>query len=472
MHDLSMKIVLCVLPAIVLTGCLGKREKTPDLGAIYDVPAQNIGDARVPVVVIPGILGSKLDDESGVKVWGSFTFGAADADTAEGARLIALPMEVGVPLDALRDNVRPVDVLDVIQVDIGLLRGIELGAYVDIMRTLAAGKYRDQSLGRSGAIDYGGMHYTCFQVPYDWRRDISEQAAALEAMILEAQDINREALGLNEDEPLKVDVIAHSMGGLVLRYYLRYGTQELPDDGSLPEVTWEGAQNVRQAILIGTPNSGAVNALSQLIDGLNLNPLFPNYRPALLGTMPAIYQLLPRSRHMTVIDQETDEALDIFDIGVWERYGWGLADPDEDKTLRKLLPEVETAEERRAIAMDHLEKCLARADQLHRALDRPALPPDGTTISLFAGDAERTPMVLSVANTGKVRVHESVAGDGTVTRASALMDERAGGEWEPHLQSPVEWDRVQFIFADHLELTRDPSFVDNILFMLLETPRE
>ncbi len=52
--------------------------------------------------VSPGILGSKLADSvSGVSVWGAFPYGASDADTPEGARLIALPMRMGEPLSVL-----------------------------------------------------------------------------------------------------------------------------------------------------------------------------------------------------------------------------------------------------------------------------------------------------------------------------------------------------------------------------------
>src|SRR5690606_7270249 len=60
--------------ALVLAGCRTQSEKVADLAAIYDRAAQEIGPDRTPVVVIPGILGSKLVDSDGTKVWGSFTF--------------------------------------------------------------------------------------------------------------------------------------------------------------------------------------------------------------------------------------------------------------------------------------------------------------------------------------------------------------------------------------------------------------
>ena len=62
-------------------------------------------------------------------------------------------------------------------------------------------------------------------------------------------------------------------------------------------------------------------------------------------------------------------------------------------------------------------------------------------------------------------------GDGRVLRASALMDERVGGQWAPELKTPITWSHINFLFTDHLGLTKDPIFTDNIPFFLLEQAR-
>ena len=69
------------------------------------------------------------------------------------------------------------------------------------------------------------------------------------------------------------------------------------------------------------------------------------------------------------------------------------------------------------------------------------------------------------------QIIEHAPGDGTVLRTSAILDERVGSEWTPGVQTPIDWDRVTFLFRDHLGLTRDPAFTDNLLFLLLEEPR-
>lgn len=260
---------------------------------------------------------------------------------------------------------------------------------------------------------------------------------------------------------------------MVLRYYLRYGPTPLPEDGSLPELDWEGARYVEEAILIGTPSAGSVLSLEQLVEGVNFASLItPTYGPSILGSMPAIYQLLPRTRHARVIDEATGEVVDLFDVATWERFGWGLADPDEDGRLRDLLPGVESAEERRAIGMDHLAKCLAKADQLQRALDVRADTPEGLGMCLVAGDAHPTPDVVSVRPDGSLRVVSKAPGDNTVTRASALMDERVGGAYVPRVQTPARFDSVLFLGANHLGLTKDPLFTNFVLYTLLEKPRD
>ncbi len=460
----------------LIAGCTVGPYPFPDFGGLYNRAAQFDDETRNPVIVIPGVLGSALrDQETERVVWGAFRGRYANPRRPEGARLVALPIAEGVPLHELRDGVEPEGVLDRVRVSI-LGLPVEQHAYLYILRTLGVGGYRDEDLGRAG-VDYGPDHFTCFQFPYDWRRDNAENARRLHEFILEKKAYvaaEFEKRYGRKDREIKFDVVAHSMGGLLLRYYLRYGSAPLPDDGSLPPVTWVGARHVERAVLIATPNAGSVEALADLVNGSRFAFLLPRYDAGLLGTMPALYQLLPRTRHRPVVDRAdpTGAAIDVFDLREWEAMGWGLASPGQDEVLRKLLPEVEEAEGRRRIALDHLRKALARAGQFQAALDVPVSPPDGLSLYLFAGDADRTPAVAEVDRaTGKVKIRESGPGDGTVLRSSAIMDERVGGEWAPVVVSPIGWANVTFVFSDHLDMTRDPAFTDNVLYRLLEAPR-
>jgi len=469
--------IFYLISLLILAGCGTKgnvvKYKVPDLGGLYDDSAKTSDLYRNPVIVIPGILGSKLvDGESGRIAWGAFQDDYANPEKPDGARIIALPINEGVPLSELKDEVYSDGALDRVKVKV-LGLPISLNAYMNILATLGVGGYRDQTLGIKNAIDYGDEHFTCYQYDYDWRRDNVESAKLLNDFILEKrayiQEEFKKRYGV-ENHPVKFDIVAHSMGGLVTRYFLRYGGADLPEDGSLPDVTWEGATYVDKVIMVGPPNSGAVGAIHDLVDGKPIGPFLPTYPPAVIGTMPSLYQLMSRSRHGAIRD-ETGTKLDIMDPELWIKMNWGLADSGQDSVLEHLLPDVSDPDERRRIALDHLKKSLARAEQFQQALDVPAEPPEGLKLYLIAGDAAPTGAVITVdTGTGDIEVTQDLPGDGTVPRYSALMDERTGNEWKPRLVTPIKWSHVMFLFTDHLGLTKDPAFADNVLFLLLEQP--
>ena len=467
---------LSICLVLVLTAC-STGDKGAELDVIYARSAKTDRPDRNPVIVIPGILGSRLKDtETDTTVWGAFVSGAADPQNAEDARLISLPIAEGKPLASLQDSVVPDGVMEEIKVEI-LGIPIELKAYAAIMSTLGAGGYRDESFGLSGAIDYGSDHYTCFQYAFDWRRSNAENAAVLFQFIQEqhakVQAEYEKRFGI-KNAKVKFDIVAHSMGGLVTRYMLRYGNQPLPRDGSLPELTWAGAKYVSRVVLVGTPNAGSADALVDLVEGRDIGmPFLPFYQPALMGTFPAVYELLPRARHGHIIyDADRNKPVeDLYDPDLWVRMGWGLADPEEDKVLQDLLPSVDTAPERRRIALDLQARILRNTRSFVAALDRPAYLPPGLELVLVAGDTTPTKKVVSVNSaTGELTLLEQGVGDGTVLRTSVLLDEREGGQWHPKVQSPIDYTTAMFLPEDHLGLTSSNTFRDNVLYWLLEAP--
>jgi pimeloyl-ACP methyl ester carboxylesterase len=328
---------------IIFISACSTAEHMPDLGNLYNELAMHEDPNRNPVIVIPGLLGSKLvDQDTGDRVWGTFGLGQVDPNTPTGARQFALPMGKGKKLEELRDHVKPDGALDRVVVNfLGI--PLELNAYYNTLQTLGVGGYRDEELGMAGAVDYGKDHYTCFQFAYDWRRDIVESAKELDHFIkTRAQYVQKETekrFGLKMHK-VKFDLVAHSMGGLVARYYLRYGAADLPEDGSLPKLTWAGAEYIEHLVIIGTPNAGSMDSLEDMIHGASVDSLFPRYPAAVLSTMPSMYQLLPRGRHSPLLRADGEPVADLYDPELWKNQQWGLADPKQDPVRKLLLPDI------------------------------------------------------------------------------------------------------------------------------------
>jgi pimeloyl-ACP methyl ester carboxylesterase len=446
--------------------------ESPDFVALYDRAAKQTAAQRNPVIVIPGILGSRLvDRETGTPIWGSFDDSFADPSTPEGARMTAFDMSEGA---ALADLDGRADVDGALEKIRGKVLGlpVELSAYNEIILTLGAGGYTGELLGANKVLDYGvNALSTCFQFPYDWRRSIPENAAKLDEFVQAVLRYARREAGCAHN--VKVDIVAHSMGGILARYFVAYGGADAPCASASP--CFAGAKDVEHLVMVGTPNAGSLEALRKLKIGLPRTPLTPSYSAQILATFPSMYQLLPRGRHGHVWVEERDRVRrvdDLLDLDLWERMSWGLADAAADEELAKLLPGEDTVAKRRVVAIDHLGKCLDEARRVQAALDAPAPCPPDLKVILFAGDAKATPSLAVVGEGAKDALYvRTAAGDGTVLRSSALMDERVGNDWVPRVQSPIDWTQVVFLHTDHMGLTRSPTFTDNLLYLLLERPR-
>jgi len=455
---------------------LNKRIAVPDLAHLYDYDRSSRLQPS-PVVIVAGFLGSTLVDlDSGRVVWGEFGSGALMIHKPEVQRRVAVPITGGDRLVEMRDHVVPKETM--INADLAIAgKKIKINAYPGNIIGILVGASKPAE--ERGEASKRNLHRHARDVEsyeaaglygaaYDWRCDLSEAALALDAVVRRA---NEEALsrGLDE-ESARVDVLGHSAGCLVIRYYLRYGTQPLPEDGSLPELDWRGAELVRRAILIGPPNGGAVAAVRALALGDRPIAMLPEFPGPVVGTFPAVYQLMPRLSKNGLVYADDGSPVDLYDAEVWARYGWGLLGPGRDEVLANLIPEASPAE-RLTAARRFLELALARAEQFHRALDVPARPPEGTTLHLFASDSLETTGGASIDRaTGKPVEIRKEPGDGVVTRRSALHDLREDLHQRERVKTPIAWRSVHFVEGDHLRMTDTPLVGDDLLYLLLQAP--
>ena len=315
---------------------------------------------------------------------------------------------------------------------------------------------------------------------YDWRQDIPSNAARLKAFIdekrAEVQQSYARDYGI-ENAEVEFDIVAHSMGAILSHYFARYGAADLSETGETP-ITWAGAEDLDRLIMVAPPNAGSLEAMDQLINGFNTGrPVLPYYHQALIGTFPSVYQLMPRARHNVALWDNNPDAMieDLLDPELWTEMKWGLSGEDEktDAALARLMPDVKSVQERREIARLFQRKALARAQQFQSAMDTPASRPEGLEMFLVAGDNRETPEIASIdKDTGDFDIFKYGLGDETVLRSSALMDERVGQTWSPTLVSPLDWSSVMFIPGKHRTITSGPIFEDNVLYWLLEEPRD
>jgi hypothetical protein len=254
------------------------------------------------------------------------------------------------------------------------------------------------------------------------------------------------------------------MGGLISRYFLRFGSQDLPEDGSMPNLNWAGAKVIDRMILLGTPNAGYLDALLELLYGSPIQP----YPPTVLGTLPSYYQMLPAPETQSIIYKGNAQAVDIFNPELWIKMNWGLADTNKDEILQHIITGVKSKKRRRKIALDHLEKCLYRAKNFIKAMSISAQAPKDILMHVVCGTSIKTTRCAEVnSKNGEVEVTQYGTGDGKVLMSSVLWDERATQKQDSHfMTSPIKWSNIMLLRAAHMGITKAPGFEDNLLFLL------
>lgn len=428
----------------------------PDLSRLYRVSERN--PDTTPVILIPGLFGSKLRNKNTkVEVWPGSTRDVLFSNYSQ----LALKFDPET-LQVIPDELEAYDVADkVLGQDI----------YGPIITTLEKhGGYVRGDLGTP--VKKGERRFYVF--PYDFRQDNSEHALALDRLI---DNVRRDY----NDPNLRVDVVAHSMGGLVARYYLRYGTADVLK-GDSEQVTLYGTNRVRKMILLGTPNLGSASSLQAFLVGETVG--FGRMQPEILATMASGYQLFPHPLVTSLIDINGNaQHEDLFDASTWEKFAWSIYDPEVQARIKKTesgMADVKLADLKRYFAY-RLER--GRRFQWAMSTQEPATP---IRYVLFGGDCSLTPARLLLEQEGaqiKTRLDPSKIknplpnipygelmlepGDGRVTKPSLLARESLDPSEEESEDSFIPLAYWFFLCEDHVQLTGNINFQDNLLNVLL-----
>jgi len=421
------------------------------------------GPNRNPVIIVHGFLGATIfDNDSGDELWGSFDRSGLPPDKC---RLLAHPMAIGKNLDELRNQTGDRNMLDTAALRLAGMN-FQLPGYSRLIKVL-------EKIGYRKAHGEGGLQ-SIYEFHYDWRRDLVENAKRLHNFIIDTRHELEEAslkLDPSHRRDVQFDIVGHSMGGLISRYYLMFGDDDLPPDGSIPEPHWRSSKYVDKLFIVGTPNAGYLDTIVEMANGLRLAPGAQPYPAGLIGTFPSGYFMLPEGPGGMLFDEaEPDKPLDLFDLRVWQCYNLGLLNPAHDATLCHILPEAKTRRQRYEIALDHVDKCLKRARHFRAVLNQTAVKnPGKTELFLFAGDTTLTGTKAAAGKDGKVKVTEHGAGDGKVLTASCRFDRSLE---MPFFSSPIPWNKLFFINATHMGILDDEAFIANFRFQLLMDPTD
>jgi len=218
------------------------------------------------VVILPGILGSVLQKD-GKDLWAVSGQAVWQILTKSGEAIHNLKLAQDDPeAESLGDGVRATVLIQ----DTHLIPGFwKIDGYTKTARLIT-----DNFDVTPGDIynDPDDRAANFYQFPYDWRRDNRANARILKKLIDKRLKCWRETSGAAD---AKVILMAHSMGGLVSRYYLE---------------VLEGWQDSRALFTFGTPYRGSLKPVNFLANGYK--QLFLDLTEV-MRSLTSIYQLLP-----------------------------------------------------------------------------------------------------------------------------------------------------------------------------------
>lgn len=230
------------------------------------------------IVVLPGIMGSVLQKD-GRDLWSPSLSAAARILQRE-----TLVRDLTITDDdAERPTLDDGVVATRLFPDAHLIPGFwKIDGYTNLIRSLA-----QQFDVREGEVADPHPHANLFPFPYDWRRDNRANALRLKTFI------DAQLPQLRTRNPhARVILIAHSMGGLISRYYLE---------------VLGGWEHCRALFTLGTPYKGSPKALDYLSSGFKRFGI--DVSPA-LRSYTSVYQLLPTYK----LIERGDTTLDLTEL--------------------------------------------------------------------------------------------------------------------------------------------------------------
>jgi len=225
--------------------------------------------ALTPVLIIPGIAGSELKNGDDL-IWADLGQMFLDVNDQFLTENLGLD-EDGQPMDV---NIRTGETIK----RIFNIPFLDINIFKDLEDQLGLNSYLlDQNL---------------FYFPYDWRLDLNDIAPLLKDRIEEIK------LQIGAD---KVNIVAHSMGGLLAKEY----------------IAQNGKESVDKLIFVGTPHLGAPKAGKIIMEGDKMGiPWLEKDRVEEIGEHSiAVHELLPNQSYFDVAGPYIKQLSNFLDYG-------------------------------------------------------------------------------------------------------------------------------------------------------------
>lgn len=443
---------------LALAGGCSPIPERPPLKELY----QNYdGDNQPPLVLIPGAFGSRLRDvRSGRELW-----------PGSDAKLLLsnyMGLEVSIDEETLNPRVDQVESYRLFE------EGLGRDFYGQILKTLEqAGGYKQKQVG--DPVEHNQRNFYVFL--YDWRLDNTASVKGLHKFLEQIRNDYQ-----NPD--LKIDILAHSNGGMLARYYARYGVDDhLDNSKAVPN--YLGAKYIRRLLLVGTPNLGTVQPVLSLTRGEDIG--LRKIPTEIVATTTGAPQLMQHPSIPWLINVRGDVVdADLFDIETWRQFKWSIFNSRVRERVRQAKGGGTGGERYLSILEHYLARHLSRGRNFMMLMATQSGPEDVMPY-VFGGDCEPTLVRIVVEEVrGKMMARERpeainkpvtdidyenlmyAPGDSVVIRASLLGRcehspySRCTGINRMHLAHSV------FMCEKHQTLTGNFYFQNNILHTLLQ----
>jgi len=140
---------------------------------------------------------------------------------------------------------------------------------------------------------------------YDWRLSLMDNIHSLSSFVTQ----------LRREGVTEFDFIAHSLGGVLLSYYLKYGSQ----DPKYCEANMTHTEGFNNIFFAGVPFSGTIKGFRDINFGERVLFNRQLLQKEVVRTFPLAYQIFPQAQDF-ILDEKTKKKIDIFDLDNWKQY--------------------------------------------------------------------------------------------------------------------------------------------------------